>query len=96
MRYDPEGVWLEDVTAPPYDVIDAEQRAELAARSPYNIVALDVPTNDQEYAESARRLAEWLEMGVLIRDDEPSFYLYRLGFKDEAGRAHQTSGILGA
>jgi uncharacterized protein (DUF1015 family) len=33
---------------------------------------------------------------VLIRDDEPSFYVYRMGFKDEAGRAHQTSGILGA
>ena len=30
---------LQPVVAPPYDVIDAEQRAELEARSPYNVVA---------------------------------------------------------
>jgi uncharacterized protein (DUF1015 family) len=89
-------VWLEDVTAPPYDVIDAEQRAELAARSPYNIVTLDVPTSAEEYERSPEVLAQWLNLGVLIRDAEPSFYVYRMGFKDEAGRAHQTSGILGA
>jgi uncharacterized protein (DUF1015 family) len=34
---------LEDVVAPPYDVIDAAQRAELLARSPYNAVAIDLP-----------------------------------------------------
>ena len=34
---------LGDVAAPPYDVIDLEQRAELLARSPYNAVAIDLP-----------------------------------------------------
>ncbi len=34
---------LQDVVAPPYDVIDAEQRAELEARSPYNVVRVDLP-----------------------------------------------------
>ena len=34
---------LADVTAPPYDVIDAEQRAELLARSPFNVVEIDLP-----------------------------------------------------
>ena len=29
---------LDAVCSPPYDVIDPEQRAELAARSPYNVV----------------------------------------------------------
>ena len=31
------------VLAPPYDVIDPEQRAALAARSPYNVVQVDLP-----------------------------------------------------
>jgi uncharacterized protein (DUF1015 family) len=96
IRFDPDAHWLQDVTAPPYDVIDAEQRAELAARSPYNIVAIDVPTCEQDYARSATLMASWLAEGALIRDAEPSFYAYRMGFKDEAGRAHQTSGIIGA
>jgi uncharacterized protein (DUF1015 family) len=34
---------LADVVAPPYDVIDAEQRAALLARSPFNVVAVDLP-----------------------------------------------------
>src|SRR5579884_2978906 len=34
---------LQPVIAPPYDVIDAEQRAALAARSPYNVVHVDLP-----------------------------------------------------
>jgi uncharacterized protein (DUF1015 family) len=34
---------LADVTAPPYDVIDADQRRSLLKRSPYNIVAVDLP-----------------------------------------------------
>jgi uncharacterized protein (DUF1015 family) len=34
---------LQDVVAPPYDVIDAAQRAELLERSPYNAVAIDLP-----------------------------------------------------
>jgi uncharacterized protein (DUF1015 family) len=34
---------LGDVVAPPYDVIDATQRAALLARSPFNVVAVDPP-----------------------------------------------------
>ena len=34
---------LPPVVAPPYDVIDAELRARLAARSPYNVVEIDLP-----------------------------------------------------
>jgi uncharacterized protein (DUF1015 family) len=43
---------LEDVVAPPYDVIDAEQRAALLARSPYNAVAIDLPKPFDEGAAS--------------------------------------------
>ncbi len=34
---------LADVVAPPYDVIDAAQRTALIARSPFNVVAVDLP-----------------------------------------------------
>ena len=44
LHYDLDKVGaLDDVVAPPYDVIDEDQRAELAARSPYNVVELDLP-----------------------------------------------------
>ena len=34
---------IADVVAPPYDVIDDSQRAALLARSPFNVVAVDLP-----------------------------------------------------
>ena len=44
LRYDPAVAGsLQALAAPPYDVIDPRQRAELAAQSPYNVVALDLP-----------------------------------------------------
>ncbi len=44
VRYEPAAVGsLDAVAAPPYDVIDAPMRAELAARSPFNVVEIDLP-----------------------------------------------------
>ena len=44
LRYDPAvGGPLESLVAPPYDVIGAEQREQLAGRSPYNVVHLTLP-----------------------------------------------------
>ena len=57
---------LQQLVAPPYDVIDAEQRAELAARSPYNVVRVDLPEGDDPYAEAARLSAQWQEQGAIV------------------------------
>ena len=52
---------LASVVAPPYDVIDAQQRAELAARHPYNIVKLILPEGDGDakYAHAADLYNAW-------------------------------------
>ena len=38
-----DDIALDDVVAPPYDVLSAAQAAELRARSPYNAVHVDLP-----------------------------------------------------
>jgi uncharacterized protein (DUF1015 family) len=43
LRYDPQRVALEDVVAPPYDVISDADRERLAARSEHSIVHLILP-----------------------------------------------------
>ena len=55
LHYDLDRVGgLQPVVAPPYDVIDAAQRAELLARSPYNVVEIDLPqTGGDPYAHAA-------------------------------------------
>lgn len=94
-----KGIDLDAVIAPPYDVIDESQREALANRSPYNAVHLELPVDEpgaDRYQVAARLLAEWLDAGVLVADDTPSFSLYRMGFTDEHGRPRQTSGVIGA
>ncbi len=94
-----ESIDLDVVTAPPYDVIDDHQRAVLATRSPYNAVRVELPVDDDgcdRYQVAARLLATWMDEGVLVADESPSFFLYRMGFTDEHGRVRQTSGVIGA
>jgi uncharacterized protein (DUF1015 family) len=68
---------LADVTAPPYDVIDADQRAALLARSPYNVVAIDLPEDgDDRYAGAAALLESWQLEGVLVRDRTPAIWAH--------------------
>ncbi|HVM08777.1 MAG TPA: DUF1015 domain-containing protein [Acidimicrobiales bacterium] len=91
--YNAEGGYVDDVIAPPYDVISPDDRAALVARNDYNAVRLELPDS----YESAKSLwNQWLDERVLVADDEPAFYAYRMGFHDEAGRPRQTTGILGA
>ena len=85
--------------APPYDVVGPEQRASLEARSPYNAVHVDLASASgtaDPYEEAAARLRQWLTDGILRVDDQPAFYLYRMGYRDDAGRPRQTGGVIGA
>ncbi len=83
---------LPDVVAPPYDVIDAEERARLAARSSHNIVHLDLPEGegDQKYANAATLLRAWNREGVLRRADCPMLLRYEQDFDPPDGGARVT------
>ena len=62
---------LAEVVAPPYDVIDDEQRAELAGRNPHNVVELDLPRDPDggdPYEHAAELLAKWTDEGALTND----------------------------
>jgi uncharacterized protein (DUF1015 family) len=68
---------LEGVIAPPYDVIDDELRAELVAKSPYNVVEIDLPVADDggdRYLHAETLLDHWRTQGALVQEDEPAFW----------------------
>ena len=97
IRYS-EGVLSGDVLAPPFDVISDEDRRELAARSPRNIVLLDKGPAGHDatwYDEAAVRKDQWLAEGVLQRDNQPAFYGYRQRF-EVAGSTHVRTGFVAA
>ena len=87
---------LAAVTAPPYDVLSEADVEALAARSPHNVVRVDVPLHGEDrYARAAALLQSWREEGVLAQDERPSFTLYRMRFTDATGAARDLAGVLG-
>jgi uncharacterized protein (DUF1015 family) len=85
---------LQDVVAPPYDVIDAGQRAALIARSPHNVVEIDLPQADGDpYAHAAEVFAQWRRDGVIVRDDEPAIWALVQDFTGPDGTAHTRHGL---
>jgi uncharacterized protein (DUF1015 family) len=85
---------LQRVAAPPYDVIDGEQRAELEARSPYNVVRIDLPVGDDPYAEAARLLRAWRDEGVVVEDERPAFWALEQDYSGPDGRGRTRRGFL--
>ena len=95
---------LDEVAAPPYDVIDAAQRAELLKRSPYNAVAIDLPkpygetgpqqTGDDPYARAAQTMDAWREAGALVADAEPAIWAMTQDYSGPDGAARTRHGIL--
>ena len=77
-----------DLLAPPYDVIDAAQRAELAGRSAHNCVRVILPEGegDARYTEG-RRCFDALRADALVHDDAPGLYVYHQRFEDGEGAA---------
>ena len=98
LHYDLDRVGsLSDVAAPPYDVIDDEQREELVARSPHNVVELDLPRDPgggDPYEHAARLLSEWTEKGVLARDDEPALWAITQDYRTPEGERRTRRGFL--
>jgi uncharacterized protein (DUF1015 family) len=85
---------LADVVAPPYDVIDADQRAQLMSRSPFNVVAVDLPQGDPDPYESARELFEsWQLQGALVRDREPALWAHTQQYAGPGGGRLTRRGV---
>src|SRR3954451_6052667 len=85
---------LQPVAAPPYDVIDAAQRAELIAQSPYNVVEIDLPQDGGDpYGHAAAVLSSWTADGIVVRDAKPALWALAQDYTGPDGRPRTRSGI---
>ena len=87
LRYEPAqvGDWAAQL-GPPYDIVDAEQTAALKASSPHQIAHIETASSAEQIDAAARLLREWRRSGVLVQDDEPSFYLHEQRLETPRGR----------
>jgi uncharacterized protein (DUF1015 family) len=95
LHYDPSVVGpLAGVVAPPYDVIDASQRAALIARSPFNVAAVDLPQGEPDPYAAARELFEsWQRQGALVRDLEPALWAHTQDYSGPDGKRRTRRGF---
>jgi uncharacterized protein (DUF1015 family) len=82
---------LERLVAPPYDVLSPEQREEYLARSPYNVVHLTLPDDEEQ---AGRDVTDWREQGVLARDQEPGYWLLSQDYVGPDGVSRTRTGLV--
>lgn len=98
-RYNPEKVGdVNRVVSPPYDKINDEEREDLANDSLYNIVRIILSRAEEgskdKYEVAAKNLQDWIDEGVLQRDEEPGFYAYYQDYEAE-GERKTRKGFIG-
>src|SRR5262245_56190426 len=92
LRFDPAVAGpLDELVAPPYDVIEPQELAALVARSSHNIVRLIRP---HQPALAAARLHDWRPEGVLLREERPAVWLLEEDFTGPDGLARRRRGIV--
>ena len=81
-----------EILAPPYDVLSSAEARERAKNRPWSFLHISKPEIDLDasidpydravYAKAAENLERMIANGVVIRDDKPCYYLYRLTWRD--------------
>src|ERR1700712_757189 len=96
LRYDLNAVGsLDAVAAPPYDVIDGPMRAELAARSPFNVVEVDLPEGNgrDPYLVAQTTMEAGLQEGVVVREREPAIWAMTQDYTGPDGTEYTRHGF---
>lgn len=80
--------FVQFIASPPYDTLSTAEARELAARNPKSFVRIDKPevafsesTNPYDplvYLKGRELLATYISEGLLIQDEAPCLYVYRL------------------
>jgi len=95
----PAPQYAAEVAAPPYDVVSTAEALELVKGHPLSFLHISKPEIDlppgtdpfapEVYAKGAENMAAMIGDGILLRDEEPRYYVYRIGAAD-----HVQTGIV--
>lgn len=90
-----------DVIAPPYDVLSTDEARARAAGRPWSFLHISKPEIDlapdispyapEVYAKAAQNLHDMVERGVLVRDADEHYYVYRITMGE-----HTQTGLVAA
>ena len=96
LRYTAKAGTLDQLLAPPFDVIGEGERERLSGLSPHNAVRLELAeAGPNRYQTVAAELEGWVAEGVLARDPEPMLYVYEQAFVEAGVRRQRRALICG-
>lgn len=91
----------DEVVAPPYDVLNSEEARERATGKPWSFLHISKPEIDlpagtdpydpSVYAKAAENFQRTIDAEILVRDEQPSYYAYRIIMD-----GHQQTGLVAA
>lgn len=97
----PATQYAADVAAPPYDVVSTQEARDLVKERPWSFLHISRPEVDlpegtdpyapEVYAKAAENLQRMEQEGILVRDDQPCYYIYRLTLGE-----HRQTGLVAA
>ena len=80
---------IETLVCPPYDIVEAEERAELTSKNEYNMIRLELPQGGNPYEEAASLFKLWQEKGVMQKDMEEGIYVYEEEFLSNVNKGEK-------
>jgi uncharacterized protein (DUF1015 family) len=94
MRFTPAAGVIGDLVCPPYDIISEKERAAYIEKNPHNIIRLELPAGGEErYKTAGELLREWMETGLLKKDEQAAIYIYEMEFTAN-GKRNKLRGFI--
>ncbi len=94
ITYNPAGIPLSKVIAPPADTITPEKLTTLLEQHPQNITWMIYPQADSSAVESVRIFQEWSSEGVLLTEKNPVIYVVEQIFRTSEGKQQRRRGFI--
>ena len=92
--YNQEKVNMQEVIAPPYDVINEEYQDNLYSRSEYNIIRLILSRANDRYSDAKEHFTKWQDEGVLQKTNKPAIFYIIQKYTNENGRHIERKGFI--
>jgi uncharacterized protein (DUF1015 family) len=83
VMYNQEKVNIDNVIAPPYDVIPPAYREELYNKDPHNVIRLILGKEQNWYQSAASKFNEWRKEEILTKESKPALYYLKQEFESE-------------
>lgn len=95
LRYTEKAGDLANLIAQPYDKIDSGMQETYYGKSEYNYCRLTLPMEENRYEIAKQRTHQWMNKGILKKDEEPAIFIYRQEFA-LFGKINRRTGLIAA